>query len=90
VVVQLHPEVQQEQIMRWIHVAIVALFATATLVFFIQNPEVVSVDVLGFSMRAPLALVALGFYVLGAISGGSVFSLLRRSMQEARVRAPAR
>jgi lipopolysaccharide assembly protein A len=73
--------------MRWVHVAIVALFAAATLVFLVQNPEIVSVDVLGFSMRAPLALVALGFYVLGAISGGSVFSLLRRSMHEARATA---
>jgi lipopolysaccharide assembly protein A len=74
--------------MRWVHVALVALFAAATLIFFFQNPEIVSVDILGFSMRAPLALVALGFYVLGTISGGSVFSLLRKSMHEAR--APVR
>jgi lipopolysaccharide assembly protein A len=39
---------------------------------------------LGFSIRAPLALVAAGIYVLGAITGGSLFALLRRSIEGAR------
>ena len=69
--------------MRWIHIAIVTLFAAATLIYFLQNPEAVSVDFLRFSVRAPLAVVALAFYVLGAISGGSVFSLLRKSVRHA-------
>jgi lipopolysaccharide assembly protein A len=42
---------------------------------------------LGFSIRAPLALVAAGIYALGAITGGSLFALVRRSMEGAR---PAR
>jgi uncharacterized integral membrane protein len=66
--------------MRWIHLAIVILFVAATLIFAVQNRELVTMEFLGFSLRAPLALLAVGVYVLGAISGGSLFALLRRSV----------
>lgn len=39
------------------------------------------------SIRAPLALVSTGVYILGAITGGSLFALLRRAIEGAR---PAR
>ncbi len=69
--------------MRWAHTAIVVLFAAATLIFLVQNREIVSMDFLGFSVRAPLAVIAASFYLLGAITGGSAYALLRRSMQAA-------
>ena len=34
---------------------------------------------LGFSIRAPLALIAAVIYLLGAATGGSLFALVRRS-----------
>jgi uncharacterized integral membrane protein len=55
--------------------------AAATVIFLVQNREIVSVDFLGFSMRTPLALMAAVFYLLGAITGSSAFVLLRRSLQ---------
>jgi uncharacterized integral membrane protein len=70
--------------MRWVHTAIIVLFVAATLIFLVQNREIVSVDFLGFSVRAPLAVVAASFYLLGAITGGSAYALLRRSVQGAR------
>jgi uncharacterized integral membrane protein len=69
--------------MRWVHTAIVILFAAATLIFLAQNREIVSVDFLGFSARAPLAVIAASFYLLGAITGSSTYALLRRSVQGA-------
>ena len=69
--------------MRWVSIAIIALFAAATLIFLVQNREIVSMDFLGFSVRTPLALMAAIFYVLGAISGGSALALLRKSVREA-------
>ena len=69
--------------MRWVHIAIIVLFAAATLIFLVQNREIVSMDFLGFSIRAPLAVMAASFYLLGAITGGSAYALLRRSMQAA-------
>jgi uncharacterized integral membrane protein len=73
--------------MRWVYLTIVVLLATAMVIFVIQNREVVTMAFLGFSIRAPFALVAAGIYVLGAITGGSLLALLRRSMEGAR---PAR
>jgi uncharacterized integral membrane protein len=69
--------------MRWVHVAIIALFAAATLIFLVQNREIVSMDFLGFSVRTPLAVMVVIFYALGTITGGSLFALLRNSMREA-------
>jgi lipopolysaccharide assembly protein A len=73
--------------MRWVHLTIVVLFVAVMIVFVIQNREAVTMAILGFSFRAPRALVAAGFYVLGAITGGSLFALVRRSIEGAR---PAR
>jgi len=70
--------------MRWIHMAIVILFALATVIFAFQNLEIVTMSFLGFSLRAPLALLIVGIYVLGAITGGSLFALLRRSYEGSR------
>src|SRR6476659_9205177 len=75
---------ENEATMRWVHIAIVVLFAAATLIFLVQNREIVSMDFLGFSVRAPLAVLAASFYLLGAITGGSVYALLRRSVQASR------
>ena len=70
--------------MRWVHLTIVVLFIAVMIVFAIQNLEVVTMAFLGFGVRAPLALVAAGFYALGAITGGSLFALLRRSIEASR------
>jgi putative membrane protein len=56
----------------------------ALLIFAGQNFETVTMTFLGFSARAPLALLAVIFYLLGMVTGGSLWSLLRRSLQGAR------
>ena len=73
--------------MRRVHLVIVVLFVAATLILLVQNREIVSVDFFGFSMRAPLAVIVASFYLLGAITGGSAYALLRRSVQGARATA---
>ena len=55
--------------------------ALATLIFALQNLEVVAVSFLGFEVRAPLAVVTILIYVLGALTGGSLLALLRRSYE---------
>jgi uncharacterized integral membrane protein len=67
--------------MRWIHLSVIVLFAAATLLFAVQNLEVVTVSFLGFSAGAPLALLIAIAYLLGAATGGSLFALLRRSVR---------
>jgi uncharacterized integral membrane protein len=71
--------------MRWFHIIIVVLFAAGTLLFALQNLEAVTMSFLGFSVRAPLALLVAIVYVLGMVTGGSMWSLLRKSIQGSRV-----
>jgi putative membrane protein len=67
--------------MRWIYLAVVILFAIATLTFALQNLDVVTVSFLSFEMRSPLAVLTIIVYVLGALTGGSLLALLRRSYE---------
>jgi len=75
--------------MRWIHLTVIGVFVAATILFGIQNLQVVTISFLGFGVRAPLAILAAVFYVLGAATGGSLYALLRKSIRASRVRRPA-
>jgi lipopolysaccharide assembly protein A len=70
--------------MRWIHLAVIILFAAATILFALQNFEIVTMSFLGFNSRVPLALLVAVAYLLGAVTGGSLFALLRRSYEGSR------
>ncbi len=54
------------------------------LIFVFQNTDIVSMPFLGSAFRAPLALIVLVVYVLGAATGGGLYALLRRSIQGSR------
>jgi uncharacterized integral membrane protein len=70
--------------MRWVYLAIVIVFVAAIVIFAFQNLGMVTMSFLGFSVSAPLAIVAAIVYVLGAFTGGSLFGLLRHSLRESK------
>ena len=70
--------------MRWVYLAVIILFAAATIIFAAQNFEIVTMNFLGFNARVPLALLIAVAYLLGAATGGSLFVLLRRSYEGSR------
>jgi len=70
--------------MRWIYLAVIVLIAAATIIFALQNLEIVTMSFLGFNARVPLALLVAVTYLLGAATGGSLFALLRRSYEGSR------
>jgi uncharacterized integral membrane protein len=74
--------------MRWLYLAVICVFAAAVIIFAFQNLQLVTMSFLGFSARIPLALLAAGIYLLGAVSGGSLLALLRQSIQGAKRHAP--
>jgi uncharacterized integral membrane protein len=76
--------------MRWVYLIIIIVFVAALVIFGVQNREMATMSFLGFSVRAPLIILAVIFYVLGAITGGSLYALLRKSVRESRGRVPAR
>jgi lipopolysaccharide assembly protein A len=71
--------------MRWFHIIVVVLFGLATAIFAFQNLQTVTLAFLGFSVGAALALLVLIIYVLGMVTGGSLFALLRRSLAGSRL-----
>src|SRR6202041_2832669 len=74
----------KEASMRWLHLAVIILFAAATTIFVAQNLGVVTISFLGSNGRIPLALLVGVVYLLGAATGGSLFALLRRSYDRSR------
>jgi len=66
--------------MRWVYIIVIAVFVAVVLIFIFQNLGVVTMAFLGFSLRAPLAIIAAIMYVLGAFTGGSLYALLRKSV----------
>ena len=70
--------------MRWIHIVIIALFVAVIIIFVVQIVAPVTMAFLGFSVRAPLAVMAAIVYLLGAVTGGSLFALLRKSVRGSR------
>jgi lipopolysaccharide assembly protein A len=69
---------------RWVYLAIVALFVAALIVFMIQNTQSVGVSFLSLGVTLPLAILVVIAYVLGALTGGSLYALLRRSVAGSR------
>jgi putative membrane protein len=70
--------------MRWFYLAVIVLFVAGTIIFALQNLEIITISFLGSNLRVPLALLAAVVYLLGAATGGSLFALLRRSYQGSR------
>jgi lipopolysaccharide assembly protein A len=66
--------------MRWLYIILVALFVVGTVVFVTQNFEIITLSFLGFSARTRLGFLVVIFYLLGMVTGGSLFALLRRSI----------
>jgi len=73
--------------MRWFHLAVIVLFAAVTTIFAVQNLQSVTVSLLRISAQMPLAFLVVIIYLLGAVTGSSLFALLRRALQRARGRA---
>jgi uncharacterized integral membrane protein len=71
--------------MRWLHLATVIILAVATMIFALQNLEIVSVDFLAFAIRTPLAFPVAVVYLVGMATGGSFLALIRRSFAGARI-----
>jgi putative membrane protein len=69
---------------RWLYLAIVVLFVAALIIFVFQNTQSVDISFLALGVTLPLAVLVFVVYVLGALSGGSLYALLRRSVAGSR------
>jgi uncharacterized integral membrane protein len=69
---------------RWLYLAIVVVFIAALVIFVFQNTQSVGISFLALGVTLPLAVLVFIVYVLGALSGGSLYALLRRSVAGSR------
>ena len=70
--------------MRWLYLAMVLVFVAALIIFVFQNTQSVDISFLALGVTLPLAVLVFVVYVLGALSGGSLYALLRRSVAGSR------
>ena len=70
--------------MRWVYLTVIGLFGAVIIVFAAQNLQPITMSFLGFRIHAPLALLTVIVYVLGAATGSSLLAALRGSLQRAR------
>ena len=63
--------------MRYVYIALIVVFTGIVVLFKVQNLETVTVSFLSTSLTLPLSVLVLLIYVLGMLSGGFVFALLR-------------
>jgi lipopolysaccharide assembly protein A len=70
--------------MRWVNMAVIAIFVVVTLIFAVQNFQSVTVSFLNFRISAPHALLIAIIYLLGMVTGGGVWALMRRAFEGAR------
>ncbi len=70
--------------MRIVYSLLLALFAAIVLLFALQNLQAITVSLFSYSVTLPIALVVIGVYFLGMISGGALLAFLRGTMRRAR------
>jgi uncharacterized integral membrane protein len=73
--------------MRFVYMALIAIFATIIILFKIQNLESVTVSLFSASVSMPVSVLVLLIYVLGMLTGGFLLALLRSWVHGATRRA---
>lgn len=63
--------------MRFIYIALIALVTAAVLLFKFQNLDTVTVSFLSMSVTLPVSVMVIIIYVLGMVTGGALWSILR-------------
>ena len=74
--------------MRWVYLIVIVVFLSAVVLFAVQNVQPTMMAFLGFSVRAPLAVMVTVIYVLGALTGGSLLALMRATIRATKASWP--
>ena len=69
--------------MKYVYVALIVVFAGIVLLFKVQNLTMVTVSLFAASVTLPISVLVLSIYVLGMLTGGMVFALLRTLIRRA-------
>ncbi|MBN1151507.1 DUF1049 domain-containing protein [candidate division WOR-3 bacterium] len=67
--------------MRYVYIVLITVFICLVVIFAVQNRQTVTLCFLSWKMTLPLALQVLIVYILGMITGGSVFAFLKQTLK---------
>ena len=74
--------------MRFVYIALIVLITAIVLVFALQNVEAVTVRFLSVSLTLPRAVMLIGVYVLGMLTGGLVVGFFKGLLRGAKRKQP--
>ena len=63
--------------MRYVYLALIVAAAGIVVLFKFQNLETVTISLFSASIALPVSVLVLLIYVLGMLTGGSLFALMR-------------
>lgn len=69
-------------VVRLIKTILLLLLIGVAVIFTIQNMELVKISFLNFHLEIPLSFASVAIYILGAILGAIVFSMLKKLTTE--------
>lgn len=67
--------------MRFVYMCLIILATAIVFLFKVQNLSSVTIVLLGMSLTLPVSVLIFGVYLLGMLTGGAAWSLLRRSIK---------
>ena len=63
--------------MRYVYIGLIVAFTAIVVLFKFQNLETATVSLFSASITLPVSLLVFGICVLGMLTGGCLYSLLR-------------
>ena len=75
--------------MRWFHMGLIAILAAVMVIFAFQNLQTVTVTFLNFRLSAPLGVLIAVVYLLGMVTGGSLWAMFRWALEGSKSKRPA-
>lgn len=69
--------------MRYVYVGLMIIALAIVILFKVQNLTSVTVTLLGLSATMSVSVLVFGVYLLGMLTGGVIWSLLRTSIRGA-------
>lgn len=70
--------------MRFIYSLLVVVLAAIVAIFAFQNLKLVTISFLAMRIELPVALLVVGVYFLGLLTGGALLALVRSVLRGAR------
>jgi uncharacterized integral membrane protein len=80
----LEAAVEGEGAMRYLYIGLIVVFTALVLLFKFQNLETATVSLFSASITLPVSILVFGVYVLGMLTGGCLYALLKSWVRGAR------